>query len=114
MAAGRWVDRRALGVPCRTEPRVVSSRGWPRTYRSELMTARKSVLPVTACLLLTACATVPTGPSILVLPGTGKSFEQFQADDAVCRQWAMQQTGTTPNQAGATSAVTGAAVGTVV
>ena len=78
------------------------------------MTARKAVLPVTACFLLTACATVPTGPSILVLPGTGKSFEQFQADDAVCRQWAMQQTGTTPNQAGATSAVTGAAVGTVV
>jgi len=78
------------------------------------MTTRKAVLPVTACFVLTACATVPTGPSILVLPGTGKSFEQFQADDAVCRQWAQQQTGTTPNQAGAASAVTGAAVGTVV
>jgi hypothetical protein len=64
------------------------------------------VLPVTACLLLTACATVPTGPSILVLPGTGKNFEQFQVDDAVCRQWALQQTGTTPNQAVVASAVT--------
>jgi hypothetical protein len=78
------------------------------------MTARKAVLPVTACLLLTACATVPTGPSILVLPGTGKNFEQFQVDDAVCRQWALQQTGTTPNQAVVASAVTGAAVGAVV
>jgi len=78
------------------------------------MTARKAVLPVTACFLLTACATVPTGPSILVLPGTGKTFEQFQVDDAVCRQWALQQTGTTPNEAAVTSAVTGAAVGTVV
>ena len=48
---------------------------------------------------LGACATVPTGPSVMVLPGGGKSFEQFQADDAICRQWAYQQTGTTPGQA---------------
>jgi uncharacterized protein YcfJ len=49
-----------------------------------------------------------------VLPGTGKNFEQFQADDAVCRRWALDRTGTTPNQAGAASTVTGAAVGAVV
>ncbi len=36
------------------------------------------------------CATIPTGPSVLVLPGTGKTLEQFQADDALCRQWAAQ------------------------
>ncbi|HEY5986619.1 MAG TPA: glycine zipper family protein [Streptosporangiaceae bacterium] len=53
-------------------------------------------------------------PSVLLLPGTGKNFEQFQADDAVCRQWVLQQTGTTPNEAGALSTVTGAAVGTAV
>jgi OmpA family protein len=79
------------------------------------MIARRSILSVSASLLLlTACATVPTGPSVMVLPGNGKSFEQFQADDAVCRQWALQQTGTTPNEAATASAVTGAAVGTAV
>jgi Glycine-zipper domain len=78
------------------------------------MTAKKTILSVGACLVLTACATVPTGPSVMVLPGNGKNFDQFQGDDAVCRQWALQQTGTTPNKAGATSTVTGAAVGTVV
>ena len=72
------------------------------------------ILSAGAALLLTACATVPTGPSVMVLPGNGKDFEQFQTDDAVCRQWALQQTGATPNEAGATSAVTAAAVGTVV
>ena len=44
-----------------------------------------------ACLTLLAalgCVYVPTGPSVMVLPGGGKSFEQFQGDDAVCRQWA--------------------------
>jgi hypothetical protein len=78
------------------------------------VTARRAVLPIATCLLVTACATVPTGPSVLVLPGTAKNFEQFQTDDVVCRQWAHQQTGTTPNQAGAASTVTGSAVGTVV
>jgi hypothetical protein len=63
---------------------------------------------------LGACATIPTGPSVMVLPGFGKSFEQFQADDAICRQWANQQTGTTTGQAAAQSGVTSAAVGTVL
>ena len=65
-------------------------------------------------LLTTACATVPTGPSVMVLPGTGKNFEQFQVDDATCRQWAAQQTGISAEQASTHSAVTGAAIGTVL
>ena len=70
------------------------------------------VLPIG--LLMTACATVPTGPSLMVMPGDGKTFEQFQADDAVCRQWAAQQTGTTTSQASSHSTLTGAAIGTVL
>lgn len=64
--------------------------------------------------LLGACATVPTGPSVMVLPGGGKSFEQFQGDDVMCRQWAYQQAGTTPGQAANESGITSAAVGTVL
>ena len=46
------------------------------------------VLPM-AVLLLGACAgTPPTRPSLLSLPGTGKTLEQFNADDAGCRQYA--------------------------
>jgi hypothetical protein len=72
------------------------------------------VLAVAAAVLLTACATIPTGPSVMVLPGTGKDFEHFQADDAVCRQWAAYQTGTTTKQVSTESAVSGAAIGTVL
>jgi hypothetical protein len=75
---------------------------------------RPYIVPLLAALLLAACATVPTGPSVMVLPGTGKNFEQFQADDAVCRQWAAQQTGTTPQRAATESTVSGAAIGTAV
>src|SRR5712692_11423818 len=72
------------------------------------------VAPVAAGLLLSACATIPTGPTIMVLPGNGKSFEQFQGDDAVCRQWAFQQTGTSTDHASTQSTVSGAAIGTLV
>jgi uncharacterized protein YcfJ len=71
-------------------------------------------LCLVASLVLGACATVPVGPSMTVLPGTGKDFNQFQIDDATCRQFASQQVGTTPDRAGTQSTVTGAAVGTLV
>ena len=78
------------------------------------MMHRSAGLSIGAGLLLTACATIPTGPSVMVLPGNGKSFEVFQTDDAVCRQWAAQQTGTTTHRASTESTVSGAAVGTAV
>ncbi|ACH37843.1 lipoprotein, putative [Citrifermentans bemidjiense Bem] len=68
-----------------------------------------------ALLGVSGCATVPTGPSVRVLPAPGKSFEQFMAEDAVCRRWSEQQLGLnrqdTVNQNTATSAVVGTAVG---
>jgi hypothetical protein len=69
---------------------------------------------VILALLATGCVTVPTGPSVMVLPGTGKPFEQFQADDALCRQWAYQQCGLTPGDAAVQSGVTSAVVGTAI
>jgi hypothetical protein len=42
-----------------------------------------------AALLLAACATPPPGgPSVLVLPGTNKNFDQFRFDDKECRGYA--------------------------
>jgi hypothetical protein len=56
------------------------------------MTARLVPLIIAAAVLTSSCASTPTGPSVMVLPGTGKSFEQFQADDARCRQAATANT----------------------
>lgn len=78
------------------------------------MKARAAVIIAPLALALGACATVPTGPSVMVLPGSTKSFEQFQVDDAVCRQWSQQQTGTTTGKAAQGSTATGALVGTAV
>lgn len=66
-------------------------------------------------LLLAGCVSVPTGPRVMALPGSGKSFEQFRRDDAECRQYALNQVGGAgANQSAVNAGVTSAAVGTVV
>lgn len=64
-------------------------------------------------LILTACAVAPTGPSMMALPGSGKNFGQFQADDQSCRNYAQAQAGSA-QQASDESTVRSAALGTVV
>src|SRR5271169_5906043 len=65
-------------------------------------------------LALVGCATVPTGPSVMVLPGTGKTFDQFQVDDLICRQWAAQRIGQSPQETANRNTAAGAVVGTVI
>ena len=73
------------------------------------------ILRLTPLLFLAACASVPSGPNVMVLPGSGKSFDQFRFDDFECRQYAHAQAGgTEPNQAAANSGVASAAVGAAV
>ena len=64
---------------------------------------------------LSACTSFPTGPGMLVLPGTGKSFDQFRFDDVDCRQYASAQIGgKTANDAAIDSGVKSAIIGTAV
>jgi hypothetical protein len=67
-------------------------------------------------LVLAGCATPPpSGPSVMVLPGSGKSFDQFRYDDYECRQYASSAVGgTTAQQASVDSGVKSAAVGTAI
>lgn len=68
-----------------------------------------------ACAALAGCATLPSGPSVLVLPGTGKTFDQFQTDNAVCRQYAHAQVGgTTAAQASTSSTFKSAGLGALL
>jgi hypothetical protein len=70
---------------------------------------------ITGLLAVTGCVSMPSGPSVMVLPGTGMSFEQFQNDNFDCQQFAtLQVGGTTANQAGANSGIASAAVGTAI
>jgi len=78
--------------------------------------SRLSVLSLT--IALASCVHIPSGPSVMVLPGNGKNFDQFRNDDFMCRQFASQQTDyNTPRKAaissGAETAAIGAALGAI-
>jgi hypothetical protein len=64
--------------------------------------------------LLPGCATVPLRPGVMVLPGPGKPFEVFQAEDQGCQLWAGQQVGVGPAVAANQNLAGGAAVGTLI
>jgi hypothetical protein len=79
------------------------------------MNRRLRVVTVLSAVTLGGCAVMPTGPSVLVLPGSGKGFDQFQADNAVCRQFAdMQVGGQSATQVAQQSATQSAVLGTVL
>jgi hypothetical protein len=73
-------------------------------------------LGLASTLALSACAVAPPpGPSVMAMPGHGKSFEAFQQDDGYCRQAATAETGgASPAQAANNSAVGSAVVGTAL
>jgi Glycine-zipper domain len=80
-----------------------------------MKSAKRYAIIALPLAMLAACASVPTGPSVMALPGTGKSFDQFRYDDVDCRLYAQNQLGgTTADQASVNSGVRSAAVGTVV
>jgi len=69
----------------------------------------------TVVLALTACANMPTGPAVMVLPGTGMSLDRFSNDNMVCQQFALAQVGgLSPNQAAINNGVASAALGTAI
>jgi len=71
-------------------------------------------------LLLAACVTVPSGPSVMVLPGTNKTFDAFQADNLACQQYAQASLGLgapgqqVPDPAAGNAAVAATLVGAAV
>ena len=75
-----------------------------------------TVSAVGAMLVLGGCVSVPTGPSVMAMPGKDKTYEQFRADQQQCQQYAQDaiggQAAQTQNNA-ANSAAVGTAVGAV-
>jgi hypothetical protein len=78
------------------------------------MNYTRKIVSVLLLLVLTGCATVPTGPSAMVFPAQGKPFEQFQAEDANCRWWASQQSGLSAQETVNQNTVSGAVVGALI
>src|SRR4051812_27172382 len=95
-------------MPRRLESRVADAIAQPM---------KPALIALAALALFAGCATPPpSGPSVMVLPGSAKSFDQFRFDDNECRQFATAQIGGTDaaqasNDAAVKSAVVGTAIG---
>jgi hypothetical protein len=79
------------------------------------MMKKRLLVALIPTAFLAACATTPTGPGVMVLPGSGKTFDQFRFDDNECRQFASAQIGgQTAEQASVDSATKSAAAGAAI
>ncbi|WP_034412066.1 glycine zipper family protein [Derxia gummosa] len=77
---------------------------------------KRALLPLAALALLGACAQLPTGPSVMVMPAANKPFEVFMAEDEQCRAWGQRaigggQVADSANASLATSAAAGTVLG---
>lgn len=79
-----------------------------------LVKRMQTYVAAAALLVVSGCATMPTGPTVMVLPGPNKPFEQFQVDDMTCRHWAEQRIGMAPQEVANQNTATGAVVGTAI
>ncbi len=76
------------------------------------MKPRSIPLLISAALVVGACTAMPWGPSVMVLPGSNKTFDQFLGDDHNCRQFALGRvSGGSSHQAYDTAAVSSSAGG---
>jgi hypothetical protein len=78
-----------------------------------LKQAKAVIAATTTLALLAGCAQPPIGPRVAVMPGPNKPFAVFQEDDAVCRQFAQQQSAGAAEQGNNTQLGT-AVLGTVL
>lgn len=77
------------------------------------MKPRSVPLVTAATLLVAACMAMPSGPSVIALPGSNKTLPQFVEDDHNCRQFALGQVGGVGSHpASGAAAATGTAVST--
>ena len=80
-----------------------------------ISTGYRSVVCCVALLVFAGCtATGPIGPRVAVMPAPGKPFEVFAAEDRMCRQYAEQSLGLTPEEAASRSFAGSAAAGTAI
>jgi hypothetical protein len=75
----------------------------------------RRVVYCSALLVFAGCTTnLPMGPRVAVMPAPGKPFEVFAAEDRMCRQYAEQSIGSSPNQVASQNAVSTTAAGVAI
>src|SRR5258706_1348946 len=103
------------GMPRRLAARDAAAGARRLTQVTSIMKLLRISPLLIGVLLRGACVSMPKGPSVMVLPGSGKSFDQFHYDDVECRNFAeFQVGGKSSEDIAAESAAKSAVVGTAI
>lgn len=80
-----------------------------------ISTSYRRVVYCLALLVFAGCTTnLPMGPRVAVMPAPGKPFEVFAEEDRMCRQYAAQSIGSSPNETASQNAVATTAAGVAI
>lgn len=101
-------SRRAPALQGGTAPRCDAARA-VRAVR-----AARTVCLACVAMWLAACGSAPVGPTVTVLPGRDRSFEQFARDDPQCRAYAAHSAGIPGHEAEARAAASTMAAGAAI
>jgi hypothetical protein len=75
----------------------------------------RRVIYCSALLVFSGCMTsVPMGPRVAVMPAPGKPFDLFMAEERMCRQYAQQAIGASPNEVASKNAIGATAAGVAI
>jgi uncharacterized protein YcfJ len=78
-----------------------------------MVTKKLALCGLSTAMVLQGCATAPMGPSMVAAKGPNVTFDQYEQDQAVCKQYASQETAGQAEQAN-NNAVGSAVLGTVL
>jgi hypothetical protein len=80
-----------------------------------MQSTRKKLSIISLAVCLTACASsVPSGPSVAVMPAQGKPFEIFEQENAICKNYASREVGIDTNAAAQSEVLQGGVAGAVL
>lgn len=78
-------------------------------------TIYRRIVCCSALLVFVGCTTnLPAGPRVAVMPAPNKPFEVFVAEDRLCRQYAGQSIGSSPDEVASQNAIGTAAAGVAI
>ena len=75
----------------------------------------RRIIYCSALFIFSGCMTnMPMGPRVAVMPAPGKPFDVFMSEENMCRQYAEQSIGLSPNEVGSKNAAAATAAGAVI
>jgi hypothetical protein len=99
-------NRSVAAMRAQNQPSVNTSNNHP-LRRLSVKNVKAIIAGLTSVLLVSACATQPIGPTVQVMPASGKAFDVFAQEESTCKAYAQGQIAGAVDQANNSAIATG-------